>query len=60
MKLIERWMVKLIIFHFILLLLIQGILHSLHFFQDYQKITFYEGVNKMNETPIIETWKNHH
>ncbi|WP_420896925.1 DUF5359 family protein [Heyndrickxia oleronia] len=40
--------------------MIQGVLHSLHFFQDYHKITFSEGVNKMNETPIIETWKNHH
>ncbi|MGE6258856.1 DUF5359 family protein [Heyndrickxia sporothermodurans] len=59
MQLIERWFIKLVIFHFILLIIIQMILHQFHFFRDIQKITFYEGVNKMNETPIVETWNSH-
>ncbi|GIN85646.1 hypothetical protein J6TS2_20320 [Heyndrickxia sporothermodurans] len=59
MQLIERWFLKLVIFHFILLIIIQMFLQHFHFFRDIQKITIYEGVNKMNETPIVETWNNH-
>ncbi|MGE8204349.1 DUF5359 family protein [Heyndrickxia sp. NPDC080065] len=58
MKLIERWFIKLVVFHFIILIIIQVILQPYGFFKDIQKITFYEGVNKANETPIVETWKN--
>ncbi|QQZ11010.1 YpfB family protein [Heyndrickxia vini] len=56
MKTIERWFIKLIVIHFIFLLIIQVFLHNSRYFQDIQKITFYEGVSKINETPIVETW----
>ncbi|KYD09285.1 YpfB family protein [Heyndrickxia sporothermodurans] len=58
MKTIERWFIKLIVIHFMFLLIIQVFLHSSRYFQDLQKITIYEGVNKMNETPIVETWSH--
>ena len=58
MKTLERWMVKLVILHFLLLLLFQFICRHIPIVKDIQRITFYEGVNNHNETPIIDTWKN--
>jgi hypothetical protein len=59
MRLMERWIIKLAIFHLILLLLFQFIFQRFHYVKDMQRITFYEGVNKINETPIVETWKKY-
>ncbi|HZG73123.1 MAG TPA: DUF5359 family protein [Chondromyces sp.] len=46
MKRIERLLMKLIIIHFVLLLLSQFILLQWRSFAEIQKITYYEGVNK--------------
>ncbi|MED1204892.1 DUF5359 family protein [Heyndrickxia acidicola] len=56
MKFIERWLLKLVILHFILLITVQMIFHQFHFLGQLQKITLYEGVNSNTETPIMETW----
>jgi hypothetical protein len=56
MKFIERWLLKLVILHFIFLIAVQVIFHQFHFLGQLQKITLYEGVNSSNETPLMETW----
>ncbi|KQL53689.1 hypothetical protein AN964_09370 [Heyndrickxia shackletonii] len=57
MKIVERWMIKIVICHVLLLLFFQFIFGQFQVMKDLQRITFYEGVNHQNETPIMETWK---
>ncbi|MGV3465763.1 MAG: DUF5359 family protein [Heyndrickxia sp.] len=59
MKTVERWMVKIVLFHFLLLVFFQFIFQHFQIIKDLQRITYYEGVNQQNETPIKETWKKH-
>ncbi|PKR85926.1 DUF5359 family protein [Heyndrickxia camelliae] len=58
MKTIERWILKIVIFHFLLLVFFQFIFQHFQNLKDLQRITYYEGVNQQNETPIMETWKS--
>lgn len=44
-KVFERTLILLIIFHLGLLLLFQTVFHYLHLFQDFNEVTRYEGVN---------------
>ena len=55
MKLIERILIKLAIIHFILLLGFQVLFHEFNFFPVFHKIIFYEGVEKMEYSEIVET-----
>ncbi|WP_240189904.1 YpfB family protein [Bacillus sp. P14.5] len=58
MRAIERIIIKLAIFHFILLLVIQVAFHAFHFLPEMNKLAFYEGVNKQDYTEIIEVLNN--
>jgi Family of unknown function (DUF5359) len=55
MSAVERILIKLAIIHFILLLAIQFIFHELNVLPELHKIVFYEGVEKMEYSEIIET-----
>ncbi|RLQ95080.1 DUF5359 family protein [Falsibacillus albus] len=55
MRTIERWIIKLAIIQFIILIISQFILHDLHMFPQMNKIMLYEGVQKLNYTEIKET-----
>ncbi|OIU71219.1 YpfB family protein [Rossellomorea aquimaris] len=55
MKAVERILIKLAIIHFILLLAIQLVFHELNVLPELHKIVFYEGVEKMEYSEIIET-----
>ncbi|MBS4173294.1 DUF5359 family protein [Bacillus sp. FJAT-49736] len=59
MKTIERLIIKIAILHFLLLIFFQFIFQNFQLIKDLQRITVYEGVNNQNETPIMDTWKNH-
>ncbi|MEK4200534.1 DUF5359 family protein [Cytobacillus sp. FSL K6-0265] len=45
MKIFERTLILLVIFHLGLLLLFQTIFHYLHLFPHFNEVTRYEGVN---------------
>jgi len=59
MKTIERWIFKIVIFHFLLLVFFQFVFQHIQIIKDLQRITYYEGVNQQKETPTRETWRNH-
>ncbi|MGM0845981.1 MAG: YpfB family protein [Bacillota bacterium] len=58
MKRIDRILIKLAFFHFILLLVIQVVFHGLNILPELNKLVFYEGVNKQEHTEIIEVLNN--
>ncbi|KSU63488.1 cytidylate kinase [[Bacillus] enclensis] len=58
MRAIERILIKLAIIHFILLLAIQFVFHELNILPELHKIVFYEGVEKMEYSEIVETISN--
>jgi hypothetical protein len=58
MKRIERLLIKLAFFHFVLLLITQIIFHGMDFLPELNKLAFYEGVNKQEHTDIIEVLNN--
>ncbi|XXM74156.1 YpfB family protein [Lysinibacillus sphaericus] len=55
MKAVERILIKLAIFHFILLLAVQFVFHEFNIVPELHRIVFYEGVEKMEYSEIIET-----
>ncbi|TMU86739.1 hypothetical protein FGG79_00905 [Bacillus sp. BHET2] len=55
MKSIERILIKLAIIHFILLIAVQFVFHELNVLPELHKIVFYEGVEKMEYSEIVET-----
>jgi SUMO ligase MMS21 Smc5/6 complex component len=55
MKAVERILIKLAIVHFILLLTVQFVFHELNILPELHKIVFYEGVEKMEYSEIVET-----
>ncbi|WP_299739573.1 YpfB family protein [uncultured Rossellomorea sp.] len=54
-KSVERIIIKLVIIHFILLIAVQFVFHQLNIFPELHKIVFYEGVEKMEYSEIVET-----
>jgi hypothetical protein len=56
MRLIERWLGKMIIIQVILLLLVQLVFHKWHAFPELQQITQYEGVANNGFTELLETF----
>ena len=58
MRLIERWLLKIILIQFIILLLTQLIFHKWNAFPELQQITQYEGVTDDNFTEFLETFSN--
>ncbi|MGD6803368.1 YpfB family protein [Rossellomorea vietnamensis] len=58
MKAVERIIIKLAFFHFILLLVIQIAVHAFQFLPEMNKLAFYEGVNKQEHSEIIEVLNN--
>ncbi len=55
LKSIERILIKLAIIHFILLIAVQFVFHELNILPELHKIVFYEGVEKMEYSEIVET-----
>ncbi|PFA70017.1 hypothetical protein CN378_01540 [Bacillus sp. AFS015802] len=55
MKTVERILIKLAIMHFILLIAVQFVFHQLNILPELHKIVFYEGVDKMEYSEIVET-----
>ena len=55
MKTVERILIKLAIIHFILLIAVQFVFHQLNILPELHKIVFYEGVEKMEYSEIVET-----
>ncbi|WP_201713337.1 YpfB family protein [Rossellomorea arthrocnemi] len=55
MKRVERILIKLAIMHFILLLAVQFVFHQMNILPELHKIVFYEGVEKMEYSEIVET-----
>jgi hypothetical protein len=55
MKRVERILIKLAIMHFILLLAVQFVFHQMNILPELHKIIFYEGVEKMEYSEIVET-----
>lgn len=54
-KTVERILIKLAIIHFILLIAIQFVFHELNILPEIHKIVFYEGVEKIEYSEIVET-----
>ncbi|MFC7783522.1 YpfB family protein [Rossellomorea sp. GCM10028870] len=54
-KSVERILINLVIIHFILLIAVQFAFHQLNIFPELHKIVFYEGVEKMEYSEIVET-----
>ncbi|MFD2679529.1 YpfB family protein [Bacillus seohaeanensis] len=55
MKRVERILIKLVFIHFLFLLAVQFFIHKLEVLPEVNKIVFYEGVEKMKYSEIIET-----
>ncbi|MCP3738711.1 DUF5359 family protein [Rossellomorea sp. BNER] len=55
MRKIERWIIKLIIIQTLLLIFAQTFFHQLDYLPQWQKVVFYEGVNEMSHSEIVET-----
>ncbi|BCB04552.1 YpfB family protein [Bacillus sp. KH172YL63] len=55
MKTIERILIKLAIIHFILLIVVQVLFQETDMIPSLHKIVFYEGVEKMEYSEIVET-----
>ncbi len=58
LKTVERILIKLAIVHFILLIAVQFMVHQLNILPELHKIVFYEGVEKMEYSEIVETLTN--
>ena len=56
MRLIERWLIKIIMIQFIILLLTQLVLHKWNVLPELQQITQYEGVANNSFTEFLETF----
>lgn len=56
MRLIERWLIKIIVIQFMFLLLTQLVFHQWNFFPELQQITQYEGVANNSFTELLETF----
>lgn len=56
MKLIERLLLKMIIIHFVFLLLTQVFFHRFNSFPELQQIAQYEGVTENDLTEFLETF----
>ncbi len=54
MKLIERLIIKLVVIQFLLLIVTQLFVHSFQILPGLNKVVFYEGVNKMEYSELIE------
>ncbi|MCR8846963.1 YpfB family protein [Rossellomorea sp. SC111] len=55
MKTVERILIKLAIIHVILLITVQFVFHQLNLLPEIHKLVFYEGVEKMEYSEIVET-----
>ncbi|WP_034758307.1 YpfB family protein [Rossellomorea vietnamensis] len=55
MKRVERILIKLAIIHVILLIAVQFEFHQLNVLPELHKLVFYEGVEKMEYSEIVET-----
>ncbi|WP_240628562.1 YpfB family protein [Bacillus salacetis] len=53
---IESILIKLALFHFVLLVIAQVIFHGLDFLPEMNKLAFYEGVNKQEHTEIVDVF----
>ncbi|MCA1054660.1 YpfB family protein [Rossellomorea aquimaris] len=51
----ERILIKLAVIHFVLLLTVHFIFHELNILPELHRIVFYEGVEKMEYSEIVET-----
>jgi hypothetical protein len=51
---IEKILIKLAVFHFVLLIIAQVAFHGLDFLPEVNKLAFYEGVNKQEHTEIVD------
>jgi len=56
MRLIERWLIKIIMIQVILLLVVQLIFHKWNLLPELQQITQYEGVANSSYTELLETF----
>ncbi len=56
MRLIERWLIKIIVIQFMFLLLTQLVFHQWNLFPELQQITQYEGVANNSFTELLETF----
>jgi hypothetical protein len=56
MRLIERWLIKIIVIQFIFLLLTQLVFHQWNIFPELQQITQYEGVANNSFMELLETF----
>ncbi len=54
MKMIERMIVKVVVFHFILLMIVQSVFQSTSLIKNMNKIHLYEGVGGKKEVEKIE------
>ncbi|OXS58664.1 hypothetical protein B0G93_11369 [Bacillus sp. V-88] len=54
-KRVERILIKLAIIHVILLIAVQFVFHQLNVLPELHKLVFYEGVEKMEYSEIVET-----
>jgi Family of unknown function (DUF5359) len=58
MRLIERWLIKIIVIQFIFLLLTQLVFHQWNIFPELQQITQYEGVANNSFMELLETFSS--
>lgn len=56
MRLIERWLIKIIVIQFVFLLLTQLVFHKWNILPELQQITQYEGVANNSFTELLETF----
>lgn len=56
MRFIERWLFKIMIIQFIILILVQLVLHKWHAFPELHPITHYEGVTNNSHMELLETF----
>ncbi len=56
MRLIERWLIKIIVIQFMFLLLTQLVFHKWNILPELQQITQYEGVANNSFTELLETF----
>nr|WP_295972379.1 YpfB family protein [uncultured Bacillus sp.] len=56
MKLIERWLVKIIIVQAVMLLVAQLLFHKWNILPELQQITQYEGVANTSFAELLETF----
>jgi hypothetical protein len=56
MRLIDRWLIKIIVIQFVFLLLTQLVFHQWNVLPELQQISQYEGVANNSFTELLETF----